>query len=262
MPEVSEHIQLDDQSGLPLVRLQASPGECPQSTPLSEERWPGQCENWWGWILIWCFLRNLLCFRCQRGNRPGRDSEEEKGTQQKKADSLEKLLATLAKDDPLREDLQSQLEQLRAALKDPRNPGGRLDSAMAKMRKAEAKVQKCEEQLRQAEASLKSAHAEKEEASSELKAAQENAVPKQPELHPGDATMQLSSEDLTDLTDMLKQCGLLAVAACEDASEVQAKKARTGPYDNPRKTPRRLQNWQTQHWWPDWRTACAFWRTR
>ena len=49
---------------------------------------------------------------------------------------LEKLLATLAADDPLREDLETQLEQLRAALKDPRNPGARLDSAMAKTRKA------------------------------------------------------------------------------------------------------------------------------
>ena len=57
---------------------------------------------------------------------------------------------------------------------------------------------------------------------------------------PGDAAMQLSSEDLTDLTGMLKQCGLLAVAACEDASEAQAKKARTGPYTNPRKTPREI----------------------
>ena len=57
---------------------------------------------------------------------------------------------------------------------------------------------------------------------------------------PGDAAMQLSSEDLADLTDMLKQCGLLAVAACEDASEAQAKKARTGPYDNPRKTRREI----------------------
>ena len=45
---------------------------------------------------------------------------------------------------------------------------------------------------------------------------------------------------MTGLADMLKQCGLLAVAACEDASEAQAKKARTGPYDNPRKTPREI----------------------
>ena len=170
---------------------------------------------------------------------PAENAKEEKNTLQKKAESIEKLLATMDKDDPLREDLESQLEQLRAALKDPRNPGARLDSAMAKLRKAKAKVEKCQEQLRQAEASLKTAHAEEEEANSELKAAQENAVPK-PELPPGDAAMQLSSDDIADLTDMLQQCGLLAVAACEDASEAQAKKARVGPYDNPKKTPREI----------------------
>ena len=90
------------------------------------------------------------------------------------------------------------------------------------------------------QAGLYAAHAEEEEASSELKAAQENAVPKPLELPPGDAAMQLSSEDIGDLTDMLKQCGLLAMAACEDASEAQAKKARTGPYGCPRKTPRQI----------------------
>ena len=167
------------------------------------------------------------------------NAKEEKNTQQKKAESIEKLLATMDKDDPLREDLESQLEQLRAALKDPRNPGARLDSAMAKLRKAKAKVEKCQEQLRQAEVSLKAAVVEEEEANSELKAAQENAVPKS-ELPPGDAAMQLSSDDIADLTDMLQQCGLLAVAACEDASEAQAKKARVGPYDNPKKTPREI----------------------
>ena len=166
-------------------------------------------------------------------------AKEEKNMQQKKADSIEKLLATMDKEDPLREDLENQLEQLRAALKDPRNPGARLDSAMAKVRKAKAKVERCQEQLRQAEESLKAAHVEEDEANSELKAAQANAVPKS-ELPPGDAAMQLSSDDISDLTDMLKQCGLLAVAACEDASEAQAKKARVGPYDNPKKTPREI----------------------
>ena len=57
---------------------------------------------------------------------------------------------------------------------------------------------------------------------------------------PGDVGVQLSSEDITSLTDMLKQCGLLAVAAVEDASEAPAKKARAGPYENPEKTPRQI----------------------
>ena len=98
-----------------------------------------------------------------------------------------------------------------------------------------------EEQLRQAEEALASARAEKEQASSELKAAQENAVPtKQLEHPPGDAGMQLSSEDITDLTDMLKQCGLLAVAAAEEAGEPPSKKARAGPHSNPKKSPREI----------------------
>ena len=79
MPEVSEHLHLDEQSGLPLVWLKTSPGECPQSALPSEERWPGQCENWWGWIVLWCILGNLLCFSCQRRNRPGRDNQRRKG---------------------------------------------------------------------------------------------------------------------------------------------------------------------------------------
>ena len=61
------------------MRLQASPGECLQGTPLSEKRWPGQCENWWGWIIFWCLIGNLLCFRSQRRNRPGRECQRRKG---------------------------------------------------------------------------------------------------------------------------------------------------------------------------------------
>ena len=85
---------------------------------------------------------------------PAENPKEEKDTQEKKAESLEKLLATLAADNPLRENLESQLEQ-RVAFKDPRNPGARLDSATAKMKKVEAKVARCEERLRQAEETLK-----------------------------------------------------------------------------------------------------------
>ena len=55
---------------------------------------------------------------------------------------------------------------------------------------------------------------------------------------------------------MLKQCGLLAMAACEDASEAHAKKAQNRPlWVSQRKLPGRLQNWQTQLWWQDWQTV-------
>ena len=204
-----EHIQLDHQSGLPILRLQTSPEECPQSTPPPQKS-AGQPSVKMVGFIFWCFLGNLLSFSCQRRNWPGRHCQRRKGHSAKQGRLPRETAATMAADDPLREDLETQLEQLRAALKDPRNPTARLDSAMAKMRKAEAKVLRCEEQLCQAEAFLKSAHAEKEEASSELKAAQENAAPKQQEVPPGDVGVQLSSEDITNLTDMLKQCGLLA----------------------------------------------------
>ena len=78
MPEVSEHIQLDYQSGMPIVRLQASPGECLQNKPPPEEHWPGQRQNWWGCILVWLFLGNILCFCCKRRNRPGRERQGRK----------------------------------------------------------------------------------------------------------------------------------------------------------------------------------------
>ena len=62
--------------------------------------------------------------------------KEEKGTQQKKTESIEKLLATMAADDPLREDLEAQLEQLRTALKyaksKPRSFGAKSNSARRK----------------------------------------------------------------------------------------------------------------------------------
>ena len=44
--------------------------------------------------------------------------------------------------------------------------------------------------------------------------------------------MQLSSEDIIDRTDMLKQSGLLVVAAAKDAGEAPSKNNRAGPYDN------------------------------
>ena len=167
------------------------------------------------------------------------------------------------KEDPLREDLESQLEQLRAALKDPRNPGARLDSAMAKMRKAKAKVQKCKEQLRQAEAALDSAHAEEEEASSELKAAQENAVPKQPELPPGVAAMQLSSEGHQRFDRYVKAARPSSHGGMRRRLRGACQKGTNRPpMVAHAKLPGRLQSWPTQLWWQGWQTASTFCRMR
>ena len=70
---------------------------------------------------------------------PAETAKEEKGTQQKKAEPLEKLLATLTKDDPLREDHEHQLEQLRAALKDPRNRFSHGQNAQSQSQGAEVR---------------------------------------------------------------------------------------------------------------------------
>ena len=66
---------------------------------------------------------------------------DDKVVKTQKAEKLESLLATLAPNDLLREALQPQLDQLKKDLRDPRPPGARLDSAVAKQRKAEAKGQ-------------------------------------------------------------------------------------------------------------------------
>ena len=103
--------------------------------------------------------------------------KDDKTVLAQKADKLENLLATLDDTDPLREDLQPQLDQLRRDLRDPRQPGARLDSAVAKQKKAKAKVACCEEALPQAEDSLWLAREERAAADSELKAAREAAAP-------------------------------------------------------------------------------------
>ena len=169
--------------------------------------------------------------------------EKDKALMTQKAESLAHILETLPESDPLREEFQNQLDQLRNDLRDPRQPGARLDSAIAKQRKAEAKVQKCKEALKQAEEALHSAQEEKAASDSELKAARAAATPAPPPPeHPqGESGLTLSSEDMVGLHDMLQQCGLLAVAAQEEAEAAGAaegKRPRVGPYGAPTHPPR------------------------
>ena len=95
---------------------------------------------------------------------------------------------------------------------------------------------KCEEALRQAEESLRLAREENTAADSELKAAREAASPTPPpQAHPqGAAGLTLSSDDMAGLTNMLQQCGLLAVAVqgTEEENEGGGKRPRVGPYAN------------------------------
>ena len=60
--------------------------------------------------------------------------EKDKVLMTQKADRLAHILTTLPESDPLREDFQQQLDQLRNDLRVPCQPGARLDSAIAKQR--------------------------------------------------------------------------------------------------------------------------------
>ena len=51
---------------------------------------------------------------------------------------------------------------------------------------------------------------------------------------------QLPSEDVNNLTSMLKERGLLALAVAEDPAETPNKTSKAGPYDNPRTSPREI----------------------
>ena len=180
------------------------------------------------------------------GQADGKDKDKALMTQ--KAESLANILETLPESDPLREEFQHQLDRLRNDLRDPRQPGARLDSAIAKQRKAEAKVQKCKEAVKQAEEALLAAQDEKaaSDSHSELKAAWAAATPappppEHPQEEPG---LTLSSEDMVGLHDMLQQCGLLAVAAQEEAEAAGTggKRPRVGPYGAPTNPPREKVN--------------------
>ena len=146
-----QSLQLDEQMCLSFMWDSNSPRE--QSCNISPPIWPGHCEIW-GCFFFFCgFFWAFLC-RCGKGGSGQADPKtDDKAVKTPKANKLEALLATLDPEDPLREDLQPQLDQLRNDLRDPRQPGARLDSAVAKQHKAEAKVAKCEEALRQAEES-------------------------------------------------------------------------------------------------------------
>ena len=101
MPELPG-LQVDHQICVPITWAQTFPRRNSHKTPPTQKKpWPNHCEIGCGWV-------------------------GEKDTQQKKAESLEKLLAALAADNAIQEDLESRLEQLRASLKDPKNPGARL----------------------------------------------------------------------------------------------------------------------------------------
>ena len=118
-------LQLNNSQCLQVLWPEPAPGAflpqtCPPGVPGTGPQQPG-CTLFIFSCLIWLILRQC----CK--NWHGKDKNKALMTQ--KADRLEHILATLPESDPLREDFQSQLDQLRNDLRDPRQAGARLDSA-------------------------------------------------------------------------------------------------------------------------------------
>ena len=110
------NIRLDEQICVPLLRSHSSSG-APHVKPTSQTKGPGPASaksGGMGALLPPRSHLGVLSLLSKRGIWPGRPPRGGKATMQAKADLLESLIDTLKKDDPLREDLQNQLDQLRA----------------------------------------------------------------------------------------------------------------------------------------------------
>ena len=95
----------------------------------------------------------------------------------KRQAELETVVATLPEDSPLKEELGTQLEVVKDKLRDPRQPGARLDSAADSLKKATARREKAEETLKQAQEALENARLEETRAQKELEEAKKAAAP-------------------------------------------------------------------------------------
>ena len=175
-------LQLDHTQRVQILWSETAPGathpETRPTVPGTGAQQPG-CA-----FLLLCGIIWFVIRQCCQGVHQADGKEKDKAMMTQKAERLAHILATLPESDPLREDLQSQLDQLRNDLRDPHQPGAGLDSAIANQRKAEAKVQKRKETLNQAEGALQSAQEEKTASDSELKAAQAAATTAPPPPEP------------------------------------------------------------------------------
>ena len=122
----------------------------------------------------------------------------------KRQAELETVIATLPEDSPLKEELGTQLDTVKEKLKDPRQPGARLDSATASLKKATARREKAEETLKQAQEALEKARLEETRAEKELEEAKKAAAPPPPlPEHPPEGVVSLSSADVEGVIGLL-----------------------------------------------------------
>ena len=140
---------------------------------------------------------------------------------------LETVVATLPDDSPLKEELGTQLEVVKDRLKDPRQPGARLDSATAGLKKATARREKAAEALKQAQEALAKAQLEEKRAEQELEEAKKAAAPPPPPAQHQEGAVSLSSSDMEGLIGFFQE-----IAAEREAPGVEPpqKKSRSNPY--------------------------------
>ena len=133
-----------------------------------------------------------------------------------------------AGESPLKTELSTQLDSVKEKLKDPRQPGARLDSATAGVKKATARREKAEETLKQAQEALEQARLQETRAIQELEDAKAAAAPPPPPENPPPGCVSLSSDDVAGFISFFQELA----DEREDApgAEPPAKKGRVGPY--------------------------------
>ena len=145
----------------------------------------------------------------------------------KRQAELETVMATLPEDSPLKEELGTQLEAVKDKLRDPRQPGARLDSAAASLKKATARREKAEETLKQAQEALENARLEETRAQKELEEAKKAAAPTPQPEQPPEGAVSLSSANVEGLIGFFQE---LVAEREAPGVEPPQKKNRCSPY--------------------------------
>ena len=146
----------------------------------------------------------------------------------KRQAELETVIGTLPDESPLKTELSTQLDSVKEKLKDPRQPGARLDSATAGVKKATARREKAEETLKQAQEALEQARLQETRAIQELEDAKAAAAPPPPPDTPPPGSVSLSSDDVAGLISFFQELAEDREAA--PGAEPPSKKGRVGPY--------------------------------
>ena len=146
----------------------------------------------------------------------------------KRQAELETVIGTLPDESPLKTELSTQLDSVKEKLKDPRQPGARLDSATAGLKKATARREKAEETLKQAQEALEQARLQETRAAQELEDAKAAAAPPPPPETPPPGSVSLSSDDVAGLISFFQELAEEREAA--PGAEPPSKKGRVGPY--------------------------------